>query len=480
MKAYHSLIVLVYILATCYLLAAPYTKVEESFNMQAAHDLIYHSLNVSEYDHLKYPGVVPRTFIGPISVALPALPIKWGGLARDSKLYALVAVRFTLLLFSISSMALLICSHAMVFSDVDAVFACLVFLSQFHLLFYASRPLANIFALVLTNMASSCRLIRPQSSISTIILCFAAAIFRCELGIVILTTMLMDSAAHGGKLGTRIFHGVLAGITGALCSIVIDSYFWQRAVYPELEVFHFNVFLNKSSEWGVSPPHWYFSVALPKALLGSMPLAAMGLFIDRRLRRLALPMLLFVAIYSYLPHKELRFIFYVLPVLNLCAGSGLAFLWKGRKKSPSRMAALAAALVLLMASTVVTAVSLAASIHNYPGGEAMDAMHRIEDSQARARILKNDPANHRVHIDADAAMSGITRFLERPAPWTYSKEENHSSLTWADFSHLITSRKAIDGFTVLHLQRGFAGISRQKFGLKMEPRIYVHVRNNLT
>ena len=54
------------------------------------------------------------------------------------------------------------------------------------------------------------------------------------------------------------------------------------------------------------PLHWYFTSALPRALLGALPLAALGLALERRLRSKLACVLLYVAAYSLLPHKEVR------------------------------------------------------------------------------------------------------------------------------------------------------------------------------
>lgn len=70
-----------------HLYISPYTKVEESFNIQATHDILKYGIpthNVylrlkAQYDHMTFRGAVPRTFIGALILATVAQPIVWFG-----------------------------------------------------------------------------------------------------------------------------------------------------------------------------------------------------------------------------------------------------------------------------------------------------------------------------------------------------------------------------------------------------------------
>ena len=89
---------------------------------------------------------------------------------------------------------------------------------------------------------------------------------------------------------------------------------------------------NRSSEWGTSPPHWYFTSALPRSLLAAYPLAFIGGYAERRVRALLACATFYVGAYSFLPHKELRFIFPALPLMNAAAAAAAARVWTNRGK----------------------------------------------------------------------------------------------------------------------------------------------------
>jgi alpha-1,6-mannosyltransferase len=76
-----------------HLFVAPYTKVEESFNMQAIHDILIHGIPMenpaqffsTNYDHVSFPGSVPRTFTGALMLAGLSRP--WINSLLDEQLF---------------------------------------------------------------------------------------------------------------------------------------------------------------------------------------------------------------------------------------------------------------------------------------------------------------------------------------------------------------------------------------------------------
>ncbi|EYC06092.1 hypothetical protein Y032_0078g1187 [Ancylostoma ceylanicum] len=141
---------MVLIAVLIHLLMAPGTKVEESFNVQASHDLIYHNYNITAYDHNDFPGVVPRTFAGPIFLALFGFPMRLVFyLANTPKFWMLFVVRFVLGMTNVIAFLNFARAVRKHFGAETALFLRLIVASQFHMLFYASRPLPNTFAFVL-------------------------------------------------------------------------------------------------------------------------------------------------------------------------------------------------------------------------------------------------------------------------------------------------------------------------------------------
>nr|WOD46262.1 alpha-1,6- mannosyltransferase [Trichoderma atroviride] len=418
---------LLFIVPLLHLLAAPHTKVEESFNLQATHDiLVYgtpthdtHQRLSSTYDHFSFPGAVPRTFVGPVLLAGVGQPL----IALAGFEHAQAIVRAVLGAFNAVCLAVFGAAVRQAFGRAAARWWVLLSVTQFHVVFYLSRPLPNMFAFGLTTLASAFLLPKNTASLqrtrrrqAIALLVFATAIFRSELAILLAATGLLVLVKSHLSLRELVTFFLASFIAALGLSIPIDSYFWQKPLWPELAGFYYNAVLGSSSNWGVSPWHYYFTSALPRLLLNPLCFPLIGLALcqpgtSRRVQDLVIPSVVFIAVYSIQPHKETRFIFYTVPSLTAAAAVGASFISSRRSKSLLYGFATAILSLSILAAFAASTVMLILSSLNYPGGDALSQLYAITSN-----ITSSLPPPSRlfVHADVLTCMTGLTLFGQHP------------------------------------------------------------------
>jgi len=494
-----------------HLILCPFTKVEESFNMQAGYDLLHLNFltELKDFDHLEFSGVVPRTFVGALTVTLLSYPLQ---VLNDVALPLLGMLPLASASIYRSGLGALVWLSFCFFRNAvhdsekfsprtSSLFSVLLAL-QFHIPFYASRSLPNTFALCVVMVAYGFWF-RKKSTTCLYFVGIATVLFRCDMLVLLAPMALQMLLCERISFMSTFLTGAAVCLLTLLVSVPIDSFFWTRPLWPEGEVLFFNTVENRSSEWGTFPFHWYFSSALPKALHTCIPLVAVGLlnpYGNSRGERTAVwyylfPTLCFLVLYSFLPHKELRFVFPAIPMFTLVAARGLDSLlpanWfaadgsaKSESERPSSLFHRTVGVVLLtglvLASLAVTSVFSLASQHNYPGGEALMQLNDHILSTTEGVCAPTLPSSTgkgsecvmtstqegerkvvKVHIDAAAAMSGINRFGQLQGAVEYSKNES-KALAYEEFDWLITgdpSKKEVaDHFSTWLEVAGFSGM----------------------
>ncbi|CAH0594133.1 unnamed protein product [Chrysodeixis includens] len=423
---------LLYIVASLHVLLCPFTKVEESFNIQATHDILYHRYNLAQYDHNEFPGVVPRTFIGPLIIsALSAPLVSILHLTGINKFWMQYVVRLTLAVSVIGAWSRVRNALQKQFGSTYAWWYTLITVTQYHFMFYMSRPLPNIMVLPLVLLAFEGWISGNHKQF----LWMAGAsivIFRAELAMLFGLFLIIDLYFNKIDFKTLFKIVIPAGVALVALTVTVDSIFWRRLLWPEAEVFWFNTIMNKSSDWGTSPFLWYFYSALPRGLGPSLVLIPVGLYLDRRLLQYAAPAFVYILLYSFLPHKELRFIIYVFPLLNMASAATCSYIYVRRTKAPIFELLFWGFIIVILGNIVISLAFTLVAMTNYPGGIAITRFHKL---------LKNEPYVH-VHICNLAAQTGVTRYTEINEDWMYSKKESLSPDLLQYYTHLLVEAKS--------------------------------------
>lgn len=476
-------------LVSFHLVISPFTKVEESFNIQAIHDILKFGIfpleTIDNYDHKQFPGVVPRTFLGSLVVAGLAKPILLLSSAFGFEIEGYELQKLVRAVLGLVNVLMLIrlrdSINKITFSDKKSKRKGLIgfwyttlLLSQFHLLYYSSRTLPNFIALPLVNFSLS-KIIQGDLSGLTW-LAFTGIVFRLEVGLFGLIIAIVSSLGFGqSNIFGNIIYLAMGTLLGGFTSFCIDSYFWGRPLIPEIDSFIFNIVQGKSTEWGTEPWDTYFKKYLfqlfgpPVILMLAIP----GLindpandgtkFGDKKsvphparysLRILFISSILFIAAMSFQPHKEWRFIVYTIPIFTLQAANGVTNICQKRGLS-----VLNKVLIFIIGANVI--ISSLLSLHmgyissfNYPGGDALQFTNNyiLEN-------YKNETVS--VHMDVPACMTGITRFGELDGKFaSYDKSEQDFDITNYD---IIITHNEVPNWELLHSSRVFDGISLRMF-----------------
>jgi alpha-1,6-mannosyltransferase len=308
-----------------------------------------------------------------------------------------------------------------------------------------------------------------------------------------------------------------------LVSTPLDSLLWRRLIWPEFEVWWFNTVDNKSSEWGTMPLLWYFTSALPKGMLLTallVPLAFVTIpgilyvketttistqvygrkfsqLFDLSIVHLFMPVCAFVMLYSFLPHKEIRFIFPALPMFNICAAYGISKLHclafsdsnlNTKRNLIDRTRLIARGMYLcgvlaIVCSLIGSLVFVRLSKENYPGGVALDQLRR----HLKATTTTTWESVN-VHIDVAAAMTGVSLFGQRHTSSVSSdgiirmeksgyEEGNRNRDSFAAFTHILSDQQSIQGYHILYSIPGHPRLDLRNFRIETQDAIYILERS---
>lgn len=462
---------------------APYSKVEESFNLHAIYDSLVIGLDhVTDFDHYSFPGVVKRTCVGAIAVALPqmyletsmnrvggvlcrlrgimATFIKSPQMAHDvceaTDVGMLLGARFVLALYVFLALlyfkgAIKQVTYTKSPNGRLALLWQLMTYSLPHVVFYVSRTLPNVMALP-TALIGMGLFVKGDLPKALMMLAATGVLFRFEVFVFTIILAAMAWLNRLGELRVIVLNCVIGTAMGAYLSYQLDGYFWGEATIPELESFYYNVVEGQSANWGVEPVWAYVFKYLPRIFVANGFVTPVALLVfaigsalnpkwKHRLDRvnydigtitvLVWTALAFVVVLSFNGHKEWRFLLFTLPVMTLGGASMMDYIFETYPVLTTLI------LVACFALGLVNTLGFVyISSWNYASGDLVQRLNM--------RVLEEGPqlGGVSVHWDVGTCSNGANNFLHLHSDKIdqigviYDKEES-PNLNGAQFKYWV-------------------------------------------
>jgi len=116
------------------------------------------------------------------------------------------------------------------------------------------------------------------------------------------------------------------GIITIVVMLTIDYWFYGKWIVTPYNFVLFNVIHDAGTIYGSHPWHWYFTSGFTAMLATFLPFFIVGIVMSKNYY-LAFLILWTNVIYSFLTHKEFRFVLPVLPLAMIYSGYCLHYIW---------------------------------------------------------------------------------------------------------------------------------------------------------
>jgi phosphatidylinositol glycan class B len=273
----------------------------------------------------------------------------------------------------------------------------------------SALPLALGFALALSHNPSVRRVVLGALLLSVATwLRLQNGVFCVALGVIWISRREWRPAMAGGA--TMLLSALALGL--------LDLATWGSWFHSARLYIQFNLLEGRASAWGTSPPGYYL-----RRLFSSMPTLALPLLLfpwgaARKAPGLLAAVIASLALHSWVPHKELRFILPTLPLLCALAALG-GEIWLLRAVTPKwRPWVVALAMSLTVASTLQLPSLTFGALGQYGRDRRNDSA--LDDGGATNRLLlvahrRPDLCGLKVESRHLAWTGGLSR-LHRPVP----------------------------------------------------------------